>query len=109
MKGQWVNLDEQKGSSETMDQKVESSNPPSRVSWWTRLGLPLQVGLVAGLVGAALALVGMLRGFAPLTPASLALALLISGGSWGLVAWAVTTAALDSEQVEPDEGGQEDA
>lgn len=74
-----------------------------RWAWWGRLGVPLRAGLVAGLLGATLALVGMLRGFAPLTPASLGLALLISGGSWGLVAWAVATAALDSEEVEPPE------
>lgn len=79
-----------------------------REAWWTRLPLPLRVGLGAGLVGAMLALVGMLRGFAPLTPASLGLALLISGGSWGLVAWAVATAALESEEAEPDEGGKEE-
>ena len=33
----------------------------------------------------------------PLNPLSILLALLISGGSWGLVAWAVATAAVDVE------------
>ena len=63
----------------------------------------MQVGLITALAGMALTTVGILRGFVPATLTSIALALLISGGSWGLVAWAVTTAALDSEAVEPDE------
>lgn len=50
--------------------------------------------MAAGL-GLALAVVGILRGNVPLNPLSLFLALLISGGSWGLVAWAVATAAAD--------------
>ncbi|MBC7223891.1 MAG: hypothetical protein H5T59_06425 [Anaerolineae bacterium] len=75
-------------------------------NWWQRLGLPVRVGLGAALVACVLVLVGLARGFAPLTPSTVLLALLISGGSWGLVAWAVTTAALDSEDVEPEEGDE---
>lgn len=76
-------------------------------NWWQRLSLPVRVGIGAAVVACVLVLVGLARGFAPLTPSTILLALLISGGSWGLVAWAVATAALDSEEAEPEEGGEE--
>ena len=62
-----------------------------------RLSGPLKIGIVAAALGIALALVGIARGNVPLNPGSILLALLISGGSWGLVAWAVATAAYDVE------------
>lgn len=62
-----------------------------------RLSGPLKIGLIAAALGIALALVGIARGNVPLNPTSVLLALLISGGSWGLVAWAVATAAHDVE------------
>lgn len=62
-----------------------------------QLSGPLKIGLVAAALGVALALVGIARGNVPLNPTSVLLALLISGGSWGLVAWAVATAAFDVE------------
>lgn len=66
-------------------------------SFWKRLSLPLRIGLAAAGVAMALAIVGVVRGNVPANPLSIGLALLISGGSWGLVAWAVATAALDVE------------
>lgn len=62
-----------------------------------RLSGPLKIGLVAAALGIALALVGVARGNVPLNVTSIALALLISGGSWGLVAWAIAVAARDVE------------
>jgi hypothetical protein len=64
---------------------------------WKRLSLPLRIGLLAAALAIMLALVGIARGNVPLNPLSILLALLISGGSWGLVAWAVATAAVDVE------------
>ncbi|HSN78661.1 MAG TPA: hypothetical protein VL334_26625 [Anaerolineae bacterium] len=64
---------------------------------WKRLSLPLRIGLLAAAVAILLALVGVARGNVPLNPLSILLALLISGGTWGLVAWAVATAAVDVE------------
>ena len=72
-----------------------------------RLGLPLRIGLICAALGMALAIVGIVRGNVPLNPLSIFLALLISGGSWGVVSWAVTTAVVDVEQdavVEGDDG-----
>jgi len=57
----------------------------------------LRIGFIAAAVAILLALVGVARGNVPLNPLSILLALLISGGTWGLVAWAVATAAVDVE------------
>lgn len=65
---------------------------------WNRLGLPLRVGLICAGLAMALAIVGIARGTVPLNPLSIFLALLISGGSWGVVSWAVTTAVVDVER-----------
>jgi len=68
---------------------------PNRSS---RISLPIKVGLVFALVAMLLAVVGIVRGVVPSNPQSIILALLISGGSWGLVSWAVTTAVVDVER-----------
>jgi hypothetical protein len=62
-----------------------------------RLGLPLRVGIICAALGMILAMVGIIRGNVPLNPTSILLALLISGGSWGVVSWAITTAVVDVE------------
>lgn len=56
---------------------------------------PLRIGAVFGGLGIVLTIVGILRGNVPLNPASIGMALLIGGGVWFLVAWAVATAASD--------------
>lgn len=63
-----------------------------------RFSLPLRIGLICAGLGMALVIVGIARGNVPLNPLSIFLALLISGGSWGVVSWAVTTAVVDVEQ-----------
>ncbi len=72
---------------------MTANEKPSR----RRLSGPLKIGLVAAALGMALAIVGIARGNVPLNVTSVALALLISGVSWGVVAWAVATAAKDVE------------
>lgn len=67
-------------------------------SWFGRMGQPLRVGMICAAAGILLAIVGIIRGNVPLNPLSIFLALLISGGSWGVVGWAVTTAVVDVEQ-----------
>ena len=66
-------------------------------SFWKRLSVPLRIGISAAALAIVLALIGIARGNVPLNPLSILLALLISGGAWGLVAWAVATAAVDVE------------
>ena len=61
------------------------------------LSLPLKIALIFAALGIALTVVGVVRGNVPLNPASIGMALLIGGGSWFLVSWAVATAAMDVE------------
>lgn len=63
-----------------------------------RLSLPLKIGLGFGLLGLALTVVGIVRGHVPPNPASIAIALLIGGGVWFVVSWAVASAAVDVER-----------
>jgi len=69
----------------------------SRRLSWRRLSLPLRIGLIFAALGMTLAIVGIVRGAVPLNPISILLALVISGGSWGVVSWAVATAVVDVE------------
>jgi hypothetical protein len=62
-----------------------------------RLSLPVKIGLGFGAAGLLLTIVGIARGQVPLAPANIAVALLLGGGVWFLVAWAVATAAVDVE------------
>lgn len=62
-----------------------------------RLSGPVKAGLIAAALAILLVVIGILRGHVPLNPLSILLALLIGGGSWGIVVWAVATAALDVE------------
>jgi hypothetical protein len=64
---------------------------------WKKLGGPVKIGLVLGFVGALLTVVGLLAGnLAPLSMRSLVLGILLGGGSWGVVSWAVASAAADA-------------
>lgn len=77
---------------------MSPGTPPASRSLWARIGGPLKVGIVFAALGILLAIVGVFRGLVPLNPLSIFLALLISGGSWGVVSWAVATAAVDVDR-----------
>ncbi|RPI51513.1 MAG: hypothetical protein EHM56_09445 [Chloroflexi bacterium] len=65
--------------------------------FWGRLGGPGRIGLVVGLIGALLTVAGLAAGnLAPLTARSLFLGVLLGGGSWGVVSWAIASAAADA-------------
>lgn len=71
---------------------------------WARLGGPVKIGLVLGLIGALLTVIGLLTGhLAPLTFRSLLLGILLGGGSWGVVSWAIACAAADAASDEAEE------
>jgi len=71
--------------------------------FWTRLGGPVKIGLVVGLIGAVLTVIGLFSThFAPLTWRSLLLGILLGGGSWGVVSWAIAAAAADATADAPD-------
>ncbi len=59
---------------------------------------PVLIGLVAALVAIALSVFGMIRNAeaTPLNVRSLLLVIALAGGSWGLIAWAIATAAVEA-------------
>ncbi len=64
---------------------------------WKRLGTPEKIGLAFGFLGALLTVIGLFMGnLATLSLRSLCLGILLGGGSWGLVSWAIASAASDS-------------
>ncbi len=71
---------------------------------------PIVVGFIAAALSAVLIFIGIVRGNVPTDPQSLFIAFLVGSGSWGLIAWAITQAAVDvemdgvsvdSEDIEP--------
>ena len=62
-----------------------------------RILTPVKVGLLFAVIGILLTLVGIVRGNVPTNPGSIIVALLIGGGVWYLVSWAVAAAAFDVE------------
>ncbi len=63
---------------------------------------PLLIGLVAALIAIALSVFGMVRNpdATPLNVRSLLLVIVLAGGSWGLIAWAIATAAVEAGKDE---------
>lgn len=69
--------------------------------FWKRLGVPGKIGLVLGLLGAVLTVLGLVFGnLATLSVQSVLLGILIGGGSWGIVSWAIASAAVDATSEE---------
>ena len=59
---------------------------------------PVLVGVIAAMIAIGLSLFGMLTNpnATPLTIRSFLLVIVIAGGSWGLIAWAIATAAVEA-------------
>ena len=59
---------------------------------------PVLIGVIAAAIAIALSLYGMLTNpnATPLNVRSFLLVVLIAGGSWGLIAWAIATAAVEA-------------
>ncbi len=77
---------------------IEADSPRSK-NFWQRLNGPTKIGLVFAAVGILLTVIGVFRD--PTTPVnawSLGMGALISGGTWGLVSWAIATAAVEVER-----------
>jgi glucose uptake protein GlcU len=65
---------------------------------WQRMSGPLKVGLTLAALGIALTIIGIFRDpTTPVTAWSLIVGSLISGITWGLVSWAIATAAIEVE------------
>ncbi len=88
---------------------MNSNQPTTQPSTSRGLSTPLKIGLAFGTLGLLLTLVGILRGNVPLRPANILVALLIGGGVWFLVSWAVATAAVDVEEDLAQAGSEEES
>ncbi|MEA3345903.1 MAG: hypothetical protein U9Q78_06635 [Chloroflexota bacterium] len=81
------------------DRRGDSLRLPCWRKIWEMINLPMKVGIFCGLLGAILAAIGLVRGaFEPFSWRGLAMAIILSGGSWGLVSWALTTAVVEAGQ-----------
>ena len=66
---------------------------------WQRLNGPAKIGVGFALLGIAMTIAGIFRDpGTPITAWSLIIGSLISGGTWGLVSWAIATAAVEVEK-----------
>ncbi|MBN1219282.1 MAG: hypothetical protein JXM69_10170 [Anaerolineae bacterium] len=81
---------------------------------WQRMSGPLKVGLVFAALGIILTIIGIFRDpTTPITAWSIGMGSLISGLTWGLVSWAIATAAVEvendvSQAQTAQESGEED-
>jgi hypothetical protein len=81
---------------------MENDNqiPTAHQGLWRRMGGPLKIGLAFALIAIIMAVVGLVRGSdtAPLSVRSVVMAVVISGGTWGLISWAIATAVVEVER-----------
>ena len=75
------------------------ADAPVNKNLWQRVNGPTKIGLVFAAAGILLTVIGIFRD--PTTPVnawSLGMGILISGGTWGIVSWAIATAAVEVER-----------
>jgi hypothetical protein len=80
---------------------------------WQRMDGPLKIGLFFALSGIILTVIGIFRDpSTPVTAWSLGVGSLISGGVWGIISWAIATAAVevetDVQQAQVEQDGEAD-
>ncbi len=82
--------------------QLTQKQTPLANGWLARLRSvlhgPVLVGVIAALIAVALSVFGMLRNpdATPVNLRSLLLVVVLAGGSWGLIAWAIATAAVEA-------------
>ena len=87
-----------------MSEKTVQPSPqtPSKLNLLTRirgaLHGPVLIGVIAASIAIGLSVFGMVRNpeATPLNVRSLLLVVVLAGGSWGLIAWAIATAAVEA-------------
>lgn len=84
-----------------MTEEKNPSNAQSTSLWGRARGVlhgPVLVGVIAALIAIGLSVFGMVRNpeATPVNLRSLLLVVVLAGGSWGLIAWAIATAAVEA-------------
>lgn len=69
----------------------------SLAGFWRRLSGPLKIGIFFGAIAIVMAVAGLIRE-GNTSPLSYFLAIVISGGTWALVSWAIATAVVEVER-----------
>lgn len=86
----------------------QSASPSGMSGWLSRLSGPVKVSLFFAVAAIVMSVVGLVRDPAtPATARSLFIATVISGGTWGVVSWAIAAAVVDVEQDVADREGEE--
>ncbi len=69
---------------------------------WKRLGIPVKIGLLFAVIAGLMALTGWIvrPDYTSRSLISLFLAVVISAGTWGVVAWAIAAAAVEVTREE---------
>jgi hypothetical protein len=69
---------------------------------WNSVGTPVKIGLLFAIIAALMALMGwvMRPNYISRSLISLFLAIAISAGTWGVVSWAITAAAMEATKDE---------
>lgn len=90
-----------------MTEETNKAAPPAvKPSLWMRLRAelhgPVLVGVIAALVAVGLSIFGMVRNpeGTPINVRSVLIVVLLAGGTWGLIAWAIATAAVEAGKDE---------
>jgi hypothetical protein len=89
-----------------MSTEIDSA---SSKTLWRRLSGPIKIGIFFAAAGILLTVIGIFRD--PTTPVnawSLGMGILISGGTWGVVSWAIATAAVEVERDVAEAGSDEE-
>ncbi len=71
------------------------------------MSLPVKIGIAAALIAELLVIAGIAKGTVPPNVRSVAIAVIISGVTWGVLAWAVAQAVVDTEESMEEESSDE--
>jgi protein-S-isoprenylcysteine O-methyltransferase Ste14 len=77
---------------------AEQPQDAGKKNLWQRMNGPAKIGVVFAAIGIILTVIGVFRDpTTPVTAWSIGMGTLISGATWGVVSWAIATAAVEVE------------
>ena len=81
-------------------QSNEKRESAPKKGLWGRLSGPVKIGLIFAAIAIVMAVIGLIRESAtnPVPLRGVLIAIVIPGGTWGLVSWAIATAVVEVER-----------